>query len=87
VIRAEALFLEAMSNGTFQPLPLLPEDFARMADLVRQYADLRLGTTDASVIALAERLGVTHAATLDRRHFSVVRPSHIDALTLLPDTL
>ena len=47
--------------------------------------DGSLGTTDASVIALAERLGVSEVATLDQRHFRVVRPSHVDALTLLPE--
>ncbi len=59
-------------------------DYARMADLVVRYASLPLGTTDASVIAVAERLGLTEVATLDRRHFTVVRPKHVDALTLLP---
>jgi hypothetical protein len=48
------------------------------------YEGLPLGTTDASVVALAERLGLTDVATLDRRHFTVVRPRHLDALTLLP---
>jgi len=55
-----------------------------MDELVARYADLPLGTTDASVVALAERLGVDELATLDRRHFSVVRPRHVEALTLLP---
>jgi predicted nucleic acid-binding protein len=45
---------------------------------------LPLGTTDASVVAVAERLGLTDVATLARRHFTVVRPRHVDALTLLP---
>lgn len=31
---------------------------------------------DAAVIAVCERLGETKVATLDRRHFSVVRPRH-----------
>jgi predicted nucleic acid-binding protein len=52
-------------------------DIARAADLVEKYADLPLGTADACVIALAERLGVTRVATLDKRHFSVVKPRHI----------
>jgi predicted nucleic acid-binding protein len=47
-------------------------------------ADLPLGTTDASVIALAERLEVPEVATLDHRHFTVVRPRHTKAFTLLP---
>jgi hypothetical protein len=29
-------------------------------------------------------MGVTAVATLDRRHFSVVRPRHADAFELLP---
>jgi uncharacterized protein len=50
-------------------------DYARMADLVNTYESLPLGTTDASVVARAERLGLTEVATLDRRHFTVVRPN------------
>ncbi len=56
-------------------------DLARMADLVNTYESLPLGTTDASVVAVAERLGLTDVATLDRPHFTVVRPRHVDALT------
>jgi len=55
-----------------------------MAELVARYHDLPLGTVDASVIAAAERLGVTEVATLDRRHFTVVRPHHVEAFNLLP---
>jgi uncharacterized protein len=51
---------------------------------VRTYADLPLGTVDASVIAVAERLRLTEVATLDRRRFTVVRPRHTTALNLLP---
>jgi predicted nucleic acid-binding protein len=60
------------------------QDFARMAGLVRQYADFPLGTADASVIAVAERLGATHATTIDHRHFWAVRPAHCAAFELLP---
>jgi uncharacterized protein len=35
------------------------------------------------VIAIAERLGQSEIATLDRRHFSVVRPAHVDAFLLV----
>ncbi|MDR0416335.1 MAG: PIN domain-containing protein [Propionibacteriaceae bacterium] len=85
--RAEALFLESFAQGDLAPVELLEADYERMAALVRQYADLPLGTTDASLIALAERLGVEQVATLDRRHFTVVRPQHVEALTLLPAQL
>lgn len=60
------------------------ESRSPMTELVAQDADLPLGTTDASVVAIAERLVVTEIATLGRRHFSVVRPRHVSAFTLLP---
>ena len=58
-------------------------DWLRIAELVATYRNLPLGTVDASVVAAAERLGVTDIATVDRRHFGVVRPEHVDAFTLL----
>ena len=57
----------------------------RVAELVKQYGDFPLGTVDASVIALAERLNITSIATLDIRHFSAVRPRHIGAFTFVPE--
>lgn len=55
-----------------------------MADLVTAYESPPLGTTDASVIAIAERFGLADVATLDRRHFTVVRPKRVDMFSLLP---
>jgi uncharacterized protein len=60
------------------------EDFERMAELVEQYKDFPLGGTDASVVALAERLNAPAVVTLDRRHFAAVRPRHCEAFELLP---
>lgn len=82
--RVESLFLRSLADGDFAPVDLTAADYTRMAELVDTYGDLPLGTTDASVIAIAERLKLTDVATLDRRHFTVVRPSHVNSLTLLP---
>ena len=65
-------------------VPLAASDLDRMVELVEKYADFPLGLVDASVIAVAERLGAREIATLDRRHFSAVRPAHVQAFTLLP---
>jgi predicted nucleic acid-binding protein len=81
---AEAALLRASAGGEFRVEAPTSADLDRMAELVETYADLPLGTVDASVVAVAERLGLTAVATLDRRHFAVVRPKHVDALTLLP---
>jgi predicted nucleic acid-binding protein len=82
--RVESLFLRSIAEGDFAAVDLTLADYARMADLVAQYGDLPLGATDASVVAVAERLGLTEIATLDRRHFAVIRPHHIGAFTLRP---
>jgi len=84
---AETKFLKSVSRGGFQPVELLTEDYDRMAELTEKYSNFPLGTTDASVIAIAERLKVDTIATVDRRHFTAVRPKHISAFHLLPDVL
>ena len=82
--RVEALFLQSLADGAFFAVELTTSDYGRMAELVDTYGDLPLGTTDASVVPSAERLELTEVATLDRRHFTVVRPTHVETLTLLP---
>jgi predicted nucleic acid-binding protein len=62
----------------------LPEEWPRIAELVRRYAAFPLGGTDASVAVLAERLGTPLVATLDRRHFQALRPAHRDAFEIVP---
>jgi hypothetical protein len=80
----EAEFLRSFSTGFLTVVDITATDLIRCAYLVEQYSDLPLGATDASLVALAERLDIAELATLDRRHFSVVRPSHVDSLTLVP---
>lgn len=62
-----------------------PGELVRAGALVEQYADLPLGLVDATVLACVERLGEPKLATLDRRHFTIVQPNHVEHLNLLPD--
>jgi predicted nucleic acid-binding protein len=80
----EVRFLGDLAAGAFVAEPVQPADWLRIAELVAWYADLPLGTVDASVVAAAERLGVSKVATLDRRHFGTVRPAHVPALDIVP---
>ncbi len=82
---AEAAFLRSFVGGFLTAAGLEPTDFERAAELVETYADLPLGGTDACVVALAERLDVVEVATIDVRHFRVVRPRHVEAFTLVPE--
>lgn len=83
----EFQFLRDLAAGHFLVEPVLPGDWPRIAELVWRYRDLPLGTVDASVMATAERLNIQEIATLDRRHFAVVRPDGLDAFTLLPHSV
>ena len=74
--RAEVAVLRSVAQGELLLAELTVGDVARMAELAETYADLGLGATDASIVAVAERLRVTSVATFDRRHFTVVRPNH-----------
>lgn len=80
----ELHFITELAVGNLLVEPVHPSDWPRIAELVEQYADLPLGTVDASIVAAAERLGATTIATLDRRHFSVVRPRHVESFELVP---
>lgn len=80
---AEASLYATILDGDLRVEALRRHDWARIRELVEAYADLPLGGTDASLVAIAERLGVKEIATLDERHFRVVRPVHCDAFELV----
>ena len=80
--RIEARFLRGLES--FDVQAPLAQDWARIGELVEQYADFPLGGTDASVAALAERHGTEIVITLDRRHFGAIRPRHCERFRLLP---
>lgn len=80
----EARFLNDLYRGHLSVMTVESSEWPRIAELIWKYRDLPLGTVDASVVALAERLKVRQIATLDRKHFSVVKPAHVEAFELLP---
>lgn len=83
-VNAWLVFLDDLLEGAYRTEHPSDQDLHRCRELQAQYEDLELGVVDASIVALAERLGEERVATLDHRHFSVVRPEHVEALTLLP---
>ncbi len=60
---AEARFLGGLEKLDVEAPAVT--DWPRLAELVDQYQDFPLGGTDASVIALAERIGTEIIVTLD----------------------
>jgi uncharacterized protein len=77
-------FLADIESGAYRIVDLEPGDYARVRELCDRYADADIGFVDAAVLAIVERLGETKLATLDRRHFALLRPRHRDAIDLVP---
>ncbi|MEX2230387.1 MAG: VapC toxin family PIN domain ribonuclease [Dehalococcoidia bacterium] len=69
----------------YEVAELQPSDYGRVAAICDQYADSDIGFVDAAVLAIVERLREPKLATLDRRHFGLLRPRHVQALTRLPE--
>jgi predicted nucleic acid-binding protein len=77
-------FLADAEEGRLEVVDLQTQDYGRVRELLDRYRNLALGFVDAAVLAAVERLGETKLATLDHRHFTVVRPRHLPALRLVP---
>jgi hypothetical protein len=81
---AVTMMLDEVHRGAYEIADLTGADYQRVGQILTTYADLRVGFVDAAVLAIVERLREPKLATLDHRHFSVMRPRHVDALELLP---
>jgi predicted nucleic acid-binding protein len=82
--RAFLAFLADVEAGRLEVAELERTDYPRISQLLERYADLPLGFVDAAILTVVERFAERRLATLDHRHFSVVRPRHTATLELLP---
>jgi predicted nucleic acid-binding protein len=77
-------FLLRLQTGPMLIEPISKQDLPRVSEILDQYADARVDFVDATIVALAERLGVTRILTTDQRHFRLFRPRHCIAFEVLP---
>jgi uncharacterized protein len=66
-------FMDDLARGAFTYAAPSVDQLARAMEIDRRYDDLGLGLVDASVVVLAEDLGIRRLATRDVRHFAAVR--------------
>lgn len=76
-------FMDDLARGAFTYAPPTRGDLLRAMTIDERYADLSLGLVDASVVALAETVGVRRIATRDVRDFATVRLQDGTALELV----
>ena len=83
-VPAELAVLRELSGGAWDLPSFGIEDLSEARAVVERYADQSIGVADASNVVLAARYRTRKIATLDRRHFEVVRPTGGGRFTILP---
>lgn len=83
-VDAELRLLEEVADGAYDLAPFGRLDVARALDVARQYRDLEIGVTDASLVVLSERYDTVDVLTLDQRHFRTVPGARTRPFRILP---
>lgn len=76
--------LADIEAGAYVVADVATADYARVRELCDRYADADIWFVDAAVFAIVERMNEPKLATLDRRHFGLLRPRHRESIELLP---
>ena len=83
-VDSELAVLRELAGGAYELATIDAEDLATAARVVDRYRALGIGITDASLVVLADRYRTRTILTLDRRHFSVLRPLSGGRFKLIP---
>jgi uncharacterized protein len=73
-VAAEIAALRELAGGAWDLATIDSNDLMGAVPIIERYADHAIGVADASNVVLADRYRTTTIATLDRRHFSTLRP-------------
>ena len=73
-VDADLEVLRELARGAWELAAFGVPDLERAASVVEKYRDQQIGAKDASNVVLADRYQTRTIATLDRRHFNVLRP-------------
>ena len=82
---ARDALLAEVERSAYQLEPFTAEDVAMARDVLTRFGDLDVGLTDASLVVLADRYGISDILTLDVRHFRALRRSDGASFRLLPE--
>lgn len=83
-VTAELAVLRELAGGAWELPAVSASDLTVIVEVIERYHDQAIGVADASNVVLAQRAGTHTIATLDRRHFDVLRPLDGQHFTVLP---
>lgn len=81
---AQDALWDQITRNALHLLHLDAGDVPRMRQLMQKYRDLPMDLADAALVRIAEREGVRRIFTLDRRDFSLYRPTGIGRFEIIP---
>jgi uncharacterized protein len=79
-----ALLAEVV-DGAYELAEFAREDVAAACEVMKRYADLRIGLADASIVVLADKHATSDLLSFDHRHFRAMRGPGGRPFRLLPD--
>ena len=79
---AEQRVLAELASPAYVLASVDRDDLRACTELISRYAGI--GVADASMLVLADRLGIDRVLTLDRRHFEAARTPAGRALAIVP---
>lgn len=82
--KAQDALWELLLEEIVRLLPLEPDDHTRLRELMRKYRTLPMDLADAALVCVAERERIRRVFTLDRRDFSIYRPSKLGKFVIIP---
>ena len=83
-VDAELAVLHELSGGAWELADFAATDIEQAAAVIAKYRDQQIGLADASNVVLAKRYQTRTIASLDHRHFTVLRPLDGGRFALVP---
>lgn len=80
----ERLVLDELTSGAWELAAMTRERVVAARAIIEQYSDMPIGLADASNIVLADAYRTPVIATLDRRHFNVLRLANGSSPSIVP---
>ena len=83
-VDAELEVLRELAGGAWELAAFGVPDLEKAASVIEKYGDQQIGAADATMVVLADRFQTRTVATLDRRHFTVLRPMSGGRFAVVP---
>ena len=83
---AQSAALDFVLSGAMTLVPTGLDSLRKVKKLMKRYEDLPMDFADATIVTLAQDLGIRYVATFDKKHFSIYRFPGKQSFVVLPES-